>query len=101
VEPQRREAWIDLEGAPVGAALLRVLAAYPDVHEHATRSLGLAEAEGCGVRADGGDRVPHVSQNEVPVRVGKDGGYEPMRDRDEYHIEDESRFDRINRLENG
>lgn len=46
-------------------------------------------------------RLLGLSQNEVPVRVGNDGAYEPMRERDEYHIEDESRFDRINRLENG
>ena len=46
-------------------------------------------------------RLLGLSQNEVPVRVGNDGAYQPINERDEYHIEDESRFDRINRLENG
>jgi hypothetical protein len=42
-----------------------------------------------------------VGPNEVPVRIGNDGNYEPIKDRDEYHISDETSFGKIHRLENG
>jgi hypothetical protein len=42
-----------------------------------------------------------LGPNEVPVKIGNDGGYEPVKDKDEYHINDETSFSRIHRLENG
>jgi len=42
-----------------------------------------------------------LNRNEVPVRIGGDGSYEPMREQDEYHINDETHFGKIHRLENG
>lgn len=42
----------------------------------------------------------NVRQDEVPVRVNN-GNYEPINDNEQYHIQDEQHFDKINRLQNG
>lgn len=45
----------------------------------------------------------NLRPDEVPVRVNRDGNYEPINnDNEQYHIQDENQlFDKIHRLENG
>lgn len=42
-----------------------------------------------------------IEGNQIPVRVKKNGDYEPINEQSEYRIEDDTRYDRLNRLENG
>lgn len=43
----------------------------------------------------------NLRPDEVPVRVNRDGNYEPVNDNEQYFIQDEQHFDKINRLQNG
>ena len=47
------------------------------------------------------NNILNPSQDEIPVMVGKDGGYQPINDHDEYHIDDETQVDGIHALRNG
>lgn len=46
-------------------------------------------------------RILGLSQSELPVRVEGDGSYQPINEDDEYHIADETKLDRVNKLVNG
>jgi hypothetical protein len=39
--------------------------------------------------------------DEIPVRVNREGDFEPINNDNEYRIQDENQFDKIHRLENG